>query len=122
MNKNIKYYVGLIIFCFYLSSCCSKKICLNDINQYEKERKEGVWVFRDSMTQQLIIASYENNMLDGFYRVFHSNGNIIRTGRYKKGVKVGKWKAYTNNGVISAETKYRQNGKLVSNKVYNVAW
>lgn len=88
---------------------CQKSILIsaNKVNHYReyngKNLREGVWVEEDSLSQT-IIAKYNRGIKDGREISFDSLTYAI--GFYKKGLKDGWFKYYTNDGTLMSEYLY----------------
>ncbi|NJK96881.1 MAG: hypothetical protein HC905_19950 [Bacteroidales bacterium] len=57
-------------------------------------------------------AEYINNELNGSFKSFHSNGKLYLSGTYKKGLRYGTWKEYTEDGLISEISNYDEKGNF----------
>lgn len=52
---------------------------------------------------------YENGQKHGRFQVFDSLGNMLYTGEYYKGVRIGKWYTLSQRGKIIDEVSYNYN-------------
>lgn len=88
---------------------CQKNILIsaNKINHYKdyngKDLREGLWVVKDSLSQT-IISKYKRGRKEGREISFDSLTHAI--GSYKKGLKDGWFKYYTNDGILMREYLY----------------
>ena len=44
-----------------------------------------------------VSGKFENELEEGFWKIYYENGKIKERGRYKKGKKVGVWKTFYKN-------------------------
>jgi len=60
----------------------------------------------------ILIANYDNGIVDGYFQKFYDNGKPMKVGNYKKLIKIGEWKYYDDNGELT-KTEIYENGKLI---------
>lgn len=71
-----------------------------------------------------------NNLKQGTWTWYYSNGKTELTGKYEKGKRVGIWKNFNSNGVLTLErtysanklngryTKYNEDGSISHQEIY----
>lgn len=72
------------------------------------QRKTGTWEALDKQGRIRITENYLQDALDGVYQAFHSNGNLLESGQYRKGKKSGAWQSYDREGAIRSEELWRE--------------
>jgi antitoxin component YwqK of YwqJK toxin-antitoxin module len=131
-NLNMK----LIIFCFcvstitMLSSCTSKQVReekYDDGTPSEKfqviEKKDGSFIkdgyYKKWHTNgQISVAGiYKNNLETGTWTYYFSTGNKEEFGDFTNGKKQGEWRSYSENGQILSKENYL-NGELDGLQTY----
>ena len=110
-----------VLFMSLFCSCLTIRDFPNAINQRGKEGKVGLWIVQNDTTGHVIVQRYLDDLPNGKYVEYHSNGRIAITGSFKKGKKDGVWKMYSSSGSLSSVTKYKK-GKVIQNKVFNLSW
>jgi antitoxin component YwqK of YwqJK toxin-antitoxin module len=60
----------------------------------------------------ILIANYNNGIVNGFFQKFYNNGKPMKTGNYQKMKKIGEWKYFNENGDLTKKENY-ENGKLI---------
>jgi len=110
---------------FLLVTSCSTNISLvSNINRKDIDnQKKGVWVYTDTITNQIVISRYKNGKLNGRYSSYYpDNGILSLKGFYKNGKKYGLWRSYTNKGFPSSVTRYNRKEQVVDIKTYTNSW
>jgi hypothetical protein len=52
------------------------------------------------------MEGYDGHLLNGIYTCFYDNNNLKEKGFFKKGLKVGRWKAWFENGALKEESNW----------------
>ena len=60
----------------------------------------------------ILIANYNNGIVNGYFQKFYNNGNQMKTGNYQKMKKIGEWKYFNESGNLTKRENY-ENGKLI---------
>jgi antitoxin component YwqK of YwqJK toxin-antitoxin module len=61
-------------------------------------------------------GGYHGKPLNGSYEDFYNNKNLRESGEFEKGLKVGEWKSWTDNGILKAQYQYssgQKNGSYI---------
>jgi hypothetical protein len=53
-------------------------------------------------------GGYAGKVLDGDYRLFNRNKDLLQAGHYKLGLRTGEWKSWYTNGVIAKQERWRR--------------
>ena len=61
----------------------------------------------------ILIANYDNGIVDGYFQKFYASGKPMKIGTYKKMKKIGEWKYFNENGKLTKQENY-ENGKLIN--------
>ncbi len=56
--------------------------------------------------QKRLSATFDNNVLEGVYTVWHESGHMADSGRLASNAKTGIWKTWYANGVLESEGTY----------------
>jgi len=56
-------------------------------------------------------GNYQNGNPSGYWKLYYSNGNLMREGNYSNGQLSGYWKFYYSTGVEEEEGNYQNNIK-----------
>ena len=88
------------------------------INRFDKSGlKQGTWKFFYPSDKLHIEGYYVDNVLDGLYKEYDENGNLITTLRYKNGSLVQDTAEFKSN--IKIQNKFNEDGDLVYSGAYN---
>ena len=93
-------------------------IWLYHVNDHKEEgfyisgKKDGEWVHSNSDGLVIFKGSFSFHEPMGLHRVWSAKGVLISSGRFKDGVKHGKWLIYNQKGELKENYKYR-NGELI---------
>ena len=87
----------------------------SEINYYNGIR-HGAWIQYFPGGAIHLIATYDNDRLQGKYKVNGTNGKVCIQGTYKDGVSVGTWTAYDEERDDFLELRYDDNGRLTNQK------
>lgn len=68
--------------------------------------KHGIQEGFFSNGQKRLIATFNNNVLEGTYTTWHENGNIADSGELSSNAKTGLWKTWYTNGILESEGTY----------------
>lgn len=60
----------------------------------------------------VLIANYDNGIVDGYFQKFYDNGRPMKRGNYKKMMKIDEWNYYDENGELT-KTEFYKNGQLI---------
>jgi antitoxin component YwqK of YwqJK toxin-antitoxin module len=60
----------------------------------------------------ILIANYNNGIVNGYFQKFYNNGKPMKIGNYKKMKKIGEWKYFNESGNLTKVENY-ENGKLI---------
>ena len=76
------------------------------INQIINGNKEGLWesYYQGGIFQGRILRSrgyYKNNIYEGYWEYYFSNGAIMDKGSYKNGIAYGYWEFYDYYGSMN---------------------
>ena len=80
--------------------------------EYLSGQKNSVWTHTFSDGTIIFKGEYSYNEPVGVHKVWSSTGILLSTGRYKNGLKHGKWQHFNENGEIDRFYKYK-NGVLI---------
>lgn len=79
---------------------------LAEVN-FEEDKIVGVYQeFWDNGAQKALIA-YNNGVMDGDAQFFYRSGRLKMEGKYKDGLKHGKWKYYSETGDLLRKERWR---------------
>jgi antitoxin component YwqK of YwqJK toxin-antitoxin module len=71
---------------------------------------EGEWKYYHKASKVVMtIENYSNGKLEGLRSVFYPNSKIAEEIHYKKDLKEGPYKRYTESGIIIEESNYKNN-------------
>lgn len=70
---------------------------------YERNMKNGEWIYYDQNGWKYSVVNFYNDMLDGTYKVFHPNGKVAFETEYRQGYEHGYRKSWHVNGEIAEE-------------------
>ena len=71
---------------------------------------EGEWKYYHKASKVVMtIENYSNGKLEGLRTVFYPNSKIAEEIHYKKDLKEGPYKRYTESGIIIEESNYKNN-------------
>jgi hypothetical protein len=93
INKLLALSIGVTFLLF--NSSCSRLIigkkmnCLNG-----KKEKVGLWIEQNEKGF-FEIKRYKKDKPDGIVRIYDKENGLVVKGKYKKGIKVGKWVGYS---------------------------
>jgi antitoxin component YwqK of YwqJK toxin-antitoxin module len=91
------------------------------LNKYNRShQKTGLWITTDS-TQWIELYHFSNGKLHGTYKRFRNNGVVAISGRYRKGIEVGKWRYYNITGQVTSWSKYRK-GDVYKCKIGSISF
>jgi len=82
------------------------------------EKTDSGWHRRDYFIQERSLqmdGTYEDSACkkpNGYFRYYHPNGRLDKSGHYFHGKKVGLWLSYHYNGMISDSTSYHYGQKI----------
>lgn len=79
---------------------------------YFNGQKNGNYFLYDSIGQHLCVATYTDDLLNGFYQDYYPDLIIKSTGEYLNGKKTGWWKFYNENGDLILEGEYENDVKI----------
>lgn len=85
---------------------------------YKNDKKEDFWVKFDSNGFKISEFQYKNGQPNGVARVFYTNGKIQEEGVWKGTTWVGKYKFYFENGNLCYEWNYNEDGLRVGEQKY----
>ncbi len=66
--------------------------------------------------QLVAIGPLVDDEPEGFFKLIHDSGTFAGSGKYKKGVRVGKWTFLYPNGKIREEVTYNEQGQAEGNR------
>ena len=70
--------------------------------------KAELWYFWYSANQlQHTQGGYSGKLLNGSYRSYYLNKNLMEEGSFRAGLKNGSWKIWKENGVLAEETSWQ---------------
>lgn len=77
------------------------------------ENREGRWSYykRSTKEQPVMTEQYKNDKLDGWKKIYFTDGKVAEKTHYKSGVKDGEHVIYTELGKVFQQYLYK-NGKL----------
>lgn len=64
-------------------------------------------------------GGYSGKLLDGLYKVFNRDGNLVTEGNFKSGLKVGEWKTWYKNGELRIIGSYKDGKREGKFRLYN---
>ncbi len=132
-------YIFIILFILINTSCITInfKYPQHSINHTKEKGRYGLWIEKDSISKNIIIADYKNNIKDGYYieyidltnfnekmlknmfgykdelinftiiDIACQTGYVICVGKYKNNKRIGKWKFFLNDGYCFKLIKYK---------------
>jgi antitoxin component YwqK of YwqJK toxin-antitoxin module len=75
------------------------------------ENGRHVAYYENDTTQLAVEAYYKNGKLNGRYRSFYPNGNVMEFGVYANGLRNGEWSVYDRNEKIIIKGRYTNETK-----------
>ncbi|MCP4221309.1 MAG: hypothetical protein GY765_42175, partial [bacterium] len=79
--------------------------------EYSLGRLHGKYVEKFLADGRLWVeANYQNDKLNGSYKIYHGNGEINQIGSYTDNIRTGDWAWYNENGVITEDGKFDDTG------------
>lgn len=71
-------------------------------HNFQRGLKNGTsMAFRDTSGTPWSMHTYTNDTLNGPYKTWHPNGNLMMEGQYKMGVKEGSWRFFDEQGNVA---------------------
>lgn len=102
---------GKFTFYDYESDKKNAKRFYHSVENYFYGTKDGEFIEYFSEIEQIeTISHYKNNLLEGEYILYHSNGSFKQKGFYKNNLKNGAWTTFRDNNQPSKYEQY-QDGK-----------
>ncbi len=97
---------------------------------YDNDLKIGQWKFykktrrthKDTLNTNIYyykLETYNNDVKDGIFKEFYSDGKLRGEGNYKNNHLFGECKWYFENGQLSSDESYNEKGKLKEIKQWN---
>jgi antitoxin component YwqK of YwqJK toxin-antitoxin module len=117
MNYKTNFFLLIFIFIFCVKSFSQRKkladLNLTNINRMDSNGLQGnrVKSLRKDSSRRGCIMPFKNNILDGYFECYYSNGQISECGYYKNGLPDGFQIAYWENGKKRGECNLKD-GKL----------
>lgn len=101
----------------YPDSTVKASIYLKNIKLNPKQNLIYYWYNSDRINRNM--GGYSGRLLDGTYKVFDLNKNLIAEGSYKKGLRNGIWKRWNNKGGLLNLNNYKNGIKQGKEFVYD---
>jgi len=89
-----------------------KQLCNDELvekGSFINGEKDDLWVTYSRKGTLIREVTYNNGLLDGVIKLYHTNGKPKLIGQFDKGNKVGKWTYYTIKGKTLSEGNYNLN-------------
>ena len=82
-----------------------------ELGSYLNGERDGNWIYQYSKKQKMFEGEYSFGSKEGIHKEWYPNGTLKSTGKFEGGVENGKWKFFTEEGVLKYTYIYRY-GKL----------
>ncbi len=69
------------------------------------------YIFRNGEGNVLAKGRYKNGMRVGKWKFYYENGKLKSKGKYRKNCREGRWKEYHNNGKLRSNGKFNSDAK-----------
>lgn len=101
----------------YSDSTVKASIYLKNIKLNPKQNLVYYWYNSDKINRNM--GGYSGRLLDGTYKVFDLNKNLVAEGNFKKGLKHGIWKRWSNKGGLLNLNEYKRGIKQGKELMYD---
>ena len=83
------------------------------VNENKRSLDAALLIFREHEKPSREIQKtniYKDGKKDGYWEIFHDNGQLSEKGNYNEGLRVGVWESYHDNGKLWVRGKYTKDG------------
>ena len=82
-----------------------------ELGSYLNGERDGNWIYQYSEKQKMFEGEYSFGSKEGTHKEWYPNGTLKSIGKFEGGVENGKWKFFTEEGILKYTYIYRY-GKL----------
>ncbi len=86
---------------------------------YENGHASGYWKMYYSNGRLMREGNYSNGQLSGYWKFYYANGYKKEEGNYQNNIKSGNWIYYYSTGIVSAQGNYSNGVKEGEWSYYN---